>query len=278
MDVATGRKLLIPAGIQPLLRDLVHERTGIFFETDRLDTLVEKIEPLATERSCYSLLDYYYLLKYEENGVEDWARVMDALSVQETYFWREMTQIRLLADVLVPEWFKKTSMPLQIWSAACASGEEPYSILIALLEAGWDGYPIQIRGSDGSQAALEKCSAAVYREKAFRCLPPNLKTKYFQPAGNGWRLRPEIAGRVTFQRANLLATEEISVLARAPVIFCRNVFIYFSPHAIRQTVAAFASRMPARGHLFIGASESLLRLTADFELKEMGDTFVYVRS
>jgi chemotaxis protein methyltransferase CheR len=82
---------------------------------------------------------------------------------------------------------------------------------------------------------------------------------------------------VKFQRANLLQAEDISSLARSPVIFCRNVFIYFSPHAIRQTVAVFASRMPSGGHLFVGASESLLKLTADFELKEMGDAFVYVR-
>jgi chemotaxis protein methyltransferase CheR len=256
---------------------LIHERTGIFFEPGRFDILVEKIEPLALERNCYSMLDYYYLLKYEENGEEDWVRVMDALSVQETYFWREMAQVRVLSEVLVPEWFRKTSIPLQIWSAACATGEEPYSILIALLEAGFDGYPIEIRASDGSQSALEKCRGAIYREKSFRCLPPALKLKYFTPAGNDWRLRPEIARRVTFQRANLLATEEISTLARAPVIFCRNVFIYFSTHAIRQTVAAFGSRMPARGHLFVGASESLLRLTTDFELKEVGETFAYVR-
>jgi chemotaxis protein methyltransferase CheR len=82
---------------------------------------------------------------------------------------------------------------------------------------------------------------------------------------------------VKFVRANLLAQEEVSSLARCPVIFCRNVFIYFSPHAIRQTVATFASRMPAGGHLFVGASESLLKLTADFELREKGDAFVYVR-
>jgi chemotaxis protein methyltransferase CheR len=277
MEIATGRKLLVPAGIQPLLRDLIHERTGIYFDADRLDVLTEKIEPLAVQRDCYSLLDYYYLLKYEENGVEDWARVMDALSVQETYFWREMGQVRFLVDVFVPEWFRKTSAPLQIWSAACATGEEPYSILIALLEAGWGNHPIEIRASDGSAAALEKCHAATYREKAFRCFPTELKLKYFQPAGNEWKLRPEVARRVDFRQANLQATDEISTLARAPVIFCRNVFIYFSSHAIRQTVAAFASRMPRGGHLFVGASESLLRLTADFELKEKGDAFVYVR-
>src|SRR6185295_4079531 len=141
MQLDVGRKLLVPAGIQMLLRDLIHERTGIFFEEARFDVLYEKIEPLALERRCYSLLDYYYLLKYEENGVEDWARLMDALSVQETYFWRERAQVRLVAEVLAPQWFQKNTMPLQIWSAACSSGEEPYSILIALLEAGWGNHP-----------------------------------------------------------------------------------------------------------------------------------------
>src|SRR6187455_688216 len=148
MEIATGRKLLIPAGIQPLLRDLIHERSGIYFDESRFDVLVEKIEPLATARDCYSLLDYYYLLKYEENGVEDWARVTDALSVQETYFWREMSQVRLLCDRIVPEWFRKSSLPLRIWSAACATGEEAYGIAMALQEAGWGNHPIQISASD----------------------------------------------------------------------------------------------------------------------------------
>lgn len=261
-----------------LLRDLIHERTGIFFENDRFDVLEEKIRPLAIERNCYSMLDYYYLLKYEENGVEDWVKVMDALSVQETYFWREMSQVRYLCESVVPAWFRKTSFPLRIWSAACATGEEPYGIVMALLEAGWGTHPIQVFASDGSPSALEKCQTAVYREKSFRSFPAELKAKYFTAVGKEWQLRPEIVHRVHFQRANLLATEEISSLARASVIFCRNVFIYFSPHAIRQTLAAFASRMPAGGHLFVGASESLLRLTGDFELKEVGDTFVYVRN
>jgi chemotaxis protein methyltransferase CheR len=277
MQIETGRKLLVPAGIQALLRDLIHERTGIFFDNDRVDTLVEKLEPLAQERNCFSLLDFYYLLKYEENGVQDWVRVMDALSVQETYFWREMSQVRTLVEFVVPAWFKKTQMPLRIWSAACATGEEPFTILLSLLEGGWGDHPIEILGSDGSSSALEKCRTASYREKAFRNLPVGLKEKYFAPNGNEWRLKPEFARRVIFQRANLLSAEEISPLARSPVIFCRNVFIYFSPHAIRQTVATFASRMPPGSHLFVGAAESLLKLTADFELREIGDAFVYVR-
>jgi len=277
MQIESARKPLVPAGIQVLLRDLVHERTGIYFDADRLDVFLDKLEPLAIERNCFSMLDFYYLLKFEEHGIEDWARVMDALSVQETYFWREMGQIRFLVDSVIPDWFKRNSNPLRIWTAASASGEEPYSIQIALTEAGWDKHPIQIVATDGSPAAIIKAREALYREKSFRCFPPELKEKYFIPAVGGSQLRPEIAKRVNFHRANLLATDQISDFARSPVIFCRNVFIYFSPHAIRQTLAAFASRMPSSGLLFVGASESLLKLTADFELVDTGQAFVYKR-
>lgn len=271
------KPLLIPAGLPLLLRDIVHERTGIFFESDRCELLLEKLSPLAEARNCNSFLDYYYLLKYEENGFEDWTRVMEALSVQETYFWREMGQVRVLAEVLVPQWFKRSSNTLRIWSAACATGEEPYSIMIALLEAGWAGHPIEIYASDGSVSALEKAKAGIYREKSFRQLPFVLREKYFSSVQGGWQIGKEVASRVTFQRANLLAPEEFHSLARSPVVFCRNVFIYFSPHAIRQTLASFAARMPVHSHLFVGAAESLLKLTADFELREIGDSFAYVK-
>ena len=280
MQIDAGRKpLLVPEGVPLLLSAIIHERTGIYFEPERYGLLMEKLEPLAQERGCQSFLDYYYLLKYEENGSADWERVADALAVPETYFWREESQIRTLVDVIVPQWFKRTSGPLRIWSAACSSGEEPYSIAIALSEAGWGNHPIEIRASDASLYALEKARQAVYRENSFRALPAELREKYFSPAEKGqWTLQPEIRQRIIFQRANLLAPAEINDLARAHVIFCRNVFIYFSPHAIRLTLATFAARMPVNGYLFVGAAESLLRLTADFQLREIGSAFVYVRT
>jgi chemotaxis protein methyltransferase CheR len=226
---------------------------------------------------CKSFLDYYYILKYDEKGPSEWLRVMDAFSVQETYFWREIAQIEALVKFVVPAWFKDQRTPLRIWSAACASGEEPYSIVIALLEAGLHAHPIVVEASDASEAALEKARLGIYRERSFRALPEHLRTKYFTKVPHGWQLSREVLERVTFQRANLVSPAEIDGLARAPVIFCRNVFIYFSPDAIRRTVSGFAERMGSRGHLFIGSSESLLRITEDFELEELGDAFVYIK-
>jgi chemotaxis protein methyltransferase CheR len=270
--------LSVPAGVPTLLRDLLHENTGIYFEPDRLDLLLDKLEDRVRRHGFRSYLDYYYLLKYEAGAADEWPRVMDALSVQETYFWREVAQIRALAEVLVPAWFRATNAPLRIWSAACATGEEPYSVAIALREAGWGDHPIQIDASDASEAALQKAQQGVYRERSFRAIPPELRAKYFDPPSpEGSRLRRELFPQLTFQRANLVSPGEITTLASAPVIFCRNVFIYFSPDAIRRTVASFARLMPSDGHLFVGASESLLKLTQDFELREIGDAFVYQR-
>ncbi|SPE51152.1 MCP methyltransferase, CheR-type [Verrucomicrobia bacterium] len=269
------KSLRVPEGISRLLRDLIHDRTGLFFEDGRMETLLEKLEPLARARGCDSFLEYYYALKDNDRG--EWDRAWEALSVQETYFWRETSQLSALAEVLVPEWFQKRSTPFRLWSAACATGEEPYSIAIALVEAGFGAYPIEILGSDASPAALEKARSAIFREKSFRTLPEALRHKYFLPVTAGWQLAPDIVSRVQFQRVNLLESGEIAPLARVQAIFCRNVFIYFSPHAIRQTVAMMAAKMPAGGCLFVGASESLLRMTTDFELKEIGGALVYVR-
>jgi chemotaxis protein methyltransferase CheR len=267
----------IPDGVPLLLRDLIHDRTGMFFEPDRFDTVVEKLRDRAVFHSCSSYLDYYYILKYDEKGPGEWRRVMDAFSVQETYFWRELSQITAFTKAVAPRWFKASGAPLRIWSAACASGEEPYSLAIALLEAGLGDQPVEIVASDASEAALEKARRGVYRERSFRALPEELRQKYFTRVADGWQLDPNVMRRVSFQQANLAAPIDIFTLAEAPVVFCRNVFIYFSPDAIRRTLAVFANRMPDEACLFVGSSESLLKLTDDFELREIEDAFVYVR-
>jgi chemotaxis protein methyltransferase CheR len=270
--------LSVPDGVPTLLRDLVHERTGIFFEPANFDTLLEKLRGRALHHGCQSYLDYYYILKYDERGPEEWLRVMDAFSVQETYFWREFAQINALARTVVPRWFKTSQSRLRIWSAACASGEEPYTLVMALIEAGLGNLPVDVFASDASEVALERARRGVYRDRSFRALPVELQARYFRRVTDGWQLDPDIMRRVTFQRANLISSSDIAPLAAAPVIFCRNVFIYFSPDSIRRTLAVLAERMPTGGHLFVGASESLLKLTTDFELHEIDGAFAYLRS
>ena len=168
-------------GAFALLRDLIHERTGLFYDNGKSDLLTDKLSPLVIERGFNSFLDYYYLLKYDAESEQEWKRVMDALSVQETFFYREMDQVRALVDVIVPEYFSNArARPLRIWSAACATGEEPLSIAIALNESGWfDRAPIEIHASDASRVAIEKARRGIYRDRSFRSLPPQPAREVF---------------------------------------------------------------------------------------------------
>ena len=279
MPVAQDERLLVPEGIPELLRDLIHERLGTYFEDSRVDTMLDKLEEPARARKCRSILDYYYLLKYDQDGHEEWERVMDALSVQETYFWREFDQIRALVQTLVPQWHKQNSKStLRIWSAACATGEEPLTIAMALNEAGWfERASIEILASDASSKAINRAAEGVYRERSFRNLSANLRSRYFEPDGSCWRVSNDIHSRINWGVANLMEADQIAPLATADFIFCRNVFIYFSESTIGRVVRSFARFIRPPGYLFVGAAESLLRVSTDFTLSEIDDAFVYVK-
>ncbi len=262
-----------------LLRDLIHERLGLFYDNGKSDLLIDKLSPLVIERGFNSFLDYYYLLKYDIEGEDEWKRVADTLSVQETFFCREIDQVRAVVDQIVPEYFAAPeARPLRIWSAACATGEEPLSIAMALDEKHWfERAPIEIYATDASRTAIEKARRGVYRERSFRVLPPHLRERYFSQGAGGWRVAPALHAKIRWATANLLAEGETGVMGTVQIIFCRNVFIYFSEEAIRKTVRRFAAQMSKPGYLFVGASESLLRLTTDLQFQEIGNAFVYVK-
>lgn len=274
-----SHNLALPEGTTTLIQGLINERTGMCFDNGKRDLLMDKLSPLVIERGFTSYLDYYYLLKYDAAARSEWQNVMNALSVQETYFWREFDQVRALVQTLVPQWHESYgSSTLRIWSAACATGEEPLTIAIALNEAGWfERTSIEIFASDASSKGIDRALEGVYRARAFRNLPSHLQDRYFTREGSDWRVRSDIHSRIKWRIANLMEEDQIADQASSDFIFCRNVFIYFSENAIRRAVRSFARYIRPPGHLFVGAAESLLRVSTDFTLTEVDDAFVYVK-
>ena len=266
-------------GAEVLLRDLVFERTGLVFEDSKLDLFTSKLAPLMKERGFDSYLDYYYLLKYDPAADEAWDDLIDTITVQETYFWREMDQLHGLAEKVVPELLdSRPGQRIRIWCAASATGEEPLSIAMRLNEEGWfERADIQIIATDASPAALRKARSGLYSGRSFRALPERIRNKYFTQQGKDWRVSHEMMRRITWGRVNLLDERAVSDCANASVIFCRNVFIYFSSETIRRVVVSFARYMTVPGFLFVGASESLLKVTDEFDLEEIGNAFVYTK-
>jgi chemotaxis protein methyltransferase CheR len=276
--MAFGSEMLdLPEGTFTILRDLIREKIGIHYDGDRRTALADKLSARVLECGLSSFLDYYYLLKYGPNAEQEWPAVADALSVPETYFWREMDQVRALVDILLPQYAAANpGKPIDIWSAACASGEEPLTIAMALDEAGWfERASIRIRASDASQAALTRARAGYYKQRSFRTLPTYLREKYFTARGDGWQIVDSLHARVDWAQVNLMAPSQMAACVGASFVFCRNVFIYFSPSTIARTVQRFAAGMQRPGYLFTGASESLVRINTEFELREVGGAFVY---
>ena len=262
-----------------LLRDLIADKTGVHFDEPKRPLLADKLAAEIEELGLTSFLDYYYLLRYDDPTGAHWSRVADRLAVPETYFWRQPEQFQALAKVVTPALLAADrGRSLRIWSAACCTGEEPMSIAIALAEAGLlESHSMTIVGSDASAAMLERAKLGRYGPRSFRQLSDALKRKYFVPDGaSHWRPIDDIASRVSWQVANLVKPEETRDLDTSDIIFCRNVFIYFSDEAIQSVAQRFARTMPRDGYLFLGASESLTRLDVDFDLREVDGTFVYV--
>jgi len=217
MVSSRSHNLALPEGTTSLMQTLINERTGMHFDNGKRDILMDKLSPLVIERGFGSYLDYYYLLKYDPSAHVEWQNVMNALSVQETYLWREIDQVRALVQTLVPQQHAQNpSSTLRIWSAACATGEEPLTLAIALNEAGWfERATIEIVATDASTKAIDRAVAGVYRERAFRNLSPHLRDRYFEEDGTNWRVRSDIHSRIKWGLANLMEEDQISHLADA---------------------------------------------------------------
>jgi chemotaxis protein methyltransferase CheR len=150
---------------------------------------------------------------------------------------------------------------------------------MVLDQAGWFARaPIEIHASDASPAQIGRARAGQYRQRAFRALPEPLRDRYFRQEGDAWVPDEGLTSRISsWSVVNLMAPAEVATMATAPVIFCRNVFIYFSTDRVRDVVERFATAMPVPAYLCVAASESLLRVTDVFQLEEIGGSFVYVK-
>lgn len=272
--------LSVPKGTLLILRDLVHERTGVFFDDARLDALVDKLEPRVLDLGHTSLLDYYYRLKYDADAAREWPRVLDALAVPETYFWREVDQLKAIVAHLVPECMRTGGRsPVRIWCAAAATGEEPLTLAMLLEEAGaLDPGRVQILASDGSGQLVARARLGVFRERAVRLLPPELLLRHFTTHPGGYHIAQRLLSSIAWGTANLRDADQVAAFADVSIILSRNVFIYFSDRAIADTAGRFAALMREPGYLCLGAAESLLRLRMPFEMREVGGAFVYRRT
>lgn len=264
----------------PLLRDLIYSYSGLFFSEDNRYLLERRLSPRLAHRQLSTFHEYYYYLKYDISREQELSDIMDILTTNETYFFRESFQLKAFSDEIIPELIKVKAKhcekTIRIWSAGCSTGEEPYTIAMLLLEkpelAGWK---IEIIGTDISQRVLHHARKGVYGNTSFRVTEPHYKSRYFIDQDGGFRVGDRIREFVTFSRLNLYDSSKYLFLGKIDIIFCRNVIIYFDMLAKKRVIENFYNTLNPGGFLLLGHSESLMNITTAFRLRHFKNDMVY---
>jgi chemotaxis protein methyltransferase CheR len=259
-------------------RDLVHETAGIFLEDSKLDSLRISLVARATRLGLATFGEYLDVLKTDSGEFNE---LLNLVTINETSFFRFPQQFESLGNHVLPEILEgklSSNRHLRVWSAGCSTGEEPYTIAMALQEAGVEGlgWQTHVLGTDVSTKALARAREGLYPAKAVAGLSPELVGHYFEAEDGKFRVGPSARRVVDFQYHNLVREPyPIEMMSGLDIIFCRNVTIYFRIDSTRRVVHNFFRSLNPGGYLFIGHSETLSGVSDEFEPVEAGDVFLY---
>ncbi|HWZ39282.1 MAG TPA: protein-glutamate O-methyltransferase CheR [Bradyrhizobium sp.] len=248
------------------LRGLLKQRSGLDLSADKHYLVESRLVPLARKAGLPGIAELVQRMK--GGGAEVLTtEVVEAMTTNETFFFRDKIPFDHLRDTIVPALLQSRSnrKSLRIWSAACSTGQEPYSIAMCLKEKGaaLSGWRIEIVATDLSKEVLEKSRSGIYSQfEVQRGLPIQLLVKYFAQVGELWQLNSEIRGMVQHRQLNLL--HDFAHLGKFDVIFCRNVLIYFDQETKINIFDRMAKVMEVDGMLMLGAAESVVGITDAF--------------
>lgn len=271
-----------------LLRDLIHDYCGIYFQDDSLTLVHRRLLPRLEPLGLRTFSDYYRHLRYDAARKAELEEIVERVTTNETYFFREMYQLEALRDELLPLIHARCleqrnanhgagrGKRLTIWSAGCATGEEAYTIAILVLESNlfpdWD---VRVFGNDISRRVLQIARRGAYGRSSFRATDERYLRRYFREIDGKYQVRDEVKALVSFGQVNLMDDDMLSIVGDVDVILCRNVLIYFDAEARKRAIAAFHRKLVPGGHLLLGHSESLINLSTAYELVHLKSAMVY---
>jgi chemotaxis protein methyltransferase CheR len=252
-----------------LLREFAEDRFGLIIDEGREASLSARLLPRLQELGLKTYAEYHDYLKFAPHAAEEIKHFVTLITNNETYFFREMAQLTALTEAILPE-LKAAKQhtgdrKIRILSAGCSSGEEVYSIAMLLINSGlfaWD-WDLKVIGLDINHRVLKKAMNGVYEGRTFQATPAPFKDRYFREAEGGHGLRPHVRKVCEFVHGNIMTLSDV-VREPMDIIFCRNVLIYFDEDTTRSVISQFSSLLQGPGYLFLGHSESLLRITTSF--------------
>ena len=263
-----------------LLRESIYEYAGLYFDDDATFLMQRRLAPRLDALSLPDFSDYYRYLRAAtpETRRAEMDEIVERVTTNETYFFREGYQLAAFKDEILPQLYslRPRGRRLTIWSAGCSSGEEAYTIAILILETGlfvdWD---VRVFGSDISRKVLQTARKGAYGRASFRTTDPRIIRRYFRDLDGRHQVRDDVRQLVSFGQINLFDEPTTAIVGEVDVIFCRNVLIYFNQDSRRRVIDTLHRKLARGGHLLLGHSESLINVTTAFELVHLKNDMVY---
>jgi chemotaxis protein methyltransferase CheR len=262
-------------------RQFIYRQTGIYFQDNKKYLLESRI---AQRMSLLGIPDFesYYQRLHSVYGKEEQTQLFNAVTINETYFYRNEPQINVIRDKVLPEIIEKKRINgqkhVRIWSAACSTGEEPYTLAMIIKDHFMSAYPdiqFEILGTDINTTVLEEARKGLYRNYAIRRVPEKQLKKHFWVNNDQYQLKPQISQMVNFKMLNLFDSAAIRRLHRFDIIICANVLIYFDENSKRRVISNLYDILQPGGYLFLGYAESLYGISQAFVPVHFTKTVAY---
>ena len=263
------------------LRDFIYNLCGMYFHATKKYFLESRLTRRMEATGTKTYQDYYLLLK-SPRGSEELKYLMDEITTNETYFFRNVPQLAALETKLLPEIVEKKNKmgfrKLRIWSAASSSGEEAYTMAMILLEKRatlLKDWIIEIIGTDINETVIAQAKEGIYNAYSVRNIPDVYKRKYIREDNGKFILSPEVKKFVTFNKLNLYEDSKMIFMKSFDFIFCANVLIYFDTASKSKVVQHFYNNLQPYGYFFVGQSESLHGVNDKFKTVHFPGGFGY---
>ncbi|WP_421708943.1 CheR family methyltransferase [Algihabitans sp.] len=250
------------------LSSLLRNRSGLILSDEKAYLLESRLGPVARKHGLTTVDEIASQLRSRPSSPLE-LDVVEAMTTNESFFFRDTRPFDQFKEIVLPQLLeaRKSSRSLRIWSAACSSGQEPYTLAMILKEqaAKLSGWRVEIVATDLSTAILEKAKEGIYSQfEVQRGLPINLLMKYFKQTGDRWQISQDLRGMIDYRMFNLL--ESPASLGRFDIVFLRNVLIYFDQPTKTQVLERVAKQMPSDGYLYLGGAETVLGITDRFQV------------
>lgn len=259
-------------------RDFFYRKTGIRFEDSKRYFVDKRLVDRIKKTNANSFRDYFTSMRFQASG-EELQELINIMTVNETYFFRETHQFDCMVEELLDEIVRtQNKTELKIWSVPSSTGEEPYSIAIYLMER-WPGInhvDVELLSSDIDSSVLEKAKAGIFNERSVQNLSPSLRKKYFTKTEFGlYQATDDLRSCVHFSKVNLNEQKDMQKYRDIDLIFCRNVLIYFDDYSRRNVAEALYDALSPGGYIFLGHSESMSRISSLFKIRKFKDALAY---